>query len=724
MLRPPDYLLMQLQQQRPPPPPLPPPSLRLWQLSPWVGLLGNTALLSIPSPRVIQPPLPPRIQSPQIQLMFPDWGEWYPRRGGTRTDIAPPPQPTPPDLKTWLETQRIKDMPPGLRELYSAWLGAGRYAVITPALDVLTRWLRREDPTKGLEEFQTRATAASYASPWAHTVGQGVALAGLGGLMAQHLAARGATLGARGAVEQFLAGLRQTAKPAVAGGAAGAAAGAAVGAAAGRDPLAEAAKFGTLGALIGLGGVPRERLIAAGLLGGVVGGSTAKEYGATKGLEAGVAVFPLPIVAPERLARGVFAGLTAGRRPAARQETAPLREVPVEWVRLRRGMSVEEAASYASELRFDPAAQREFFTRLVEEALSRQRAGDVGALVQLRYFREWLDPASRMRFDEVLRWYGLAEVKHRAPEYGIGEEVAPAVARLFRRDVQRTPEYALREEVTQALNRLFRRDTQRVPEYFLRSEDATMLARLFRRDFQREPEYSLRGEDAAALARVFTRDRQRAPEYALTDEAAALLDQFLRMGDKTVLIFRRVPAEHVQIFRRRVRPADASRPGQEVWLVPSEASQIQLFRPRQTDRLELEGLTRQEYAVAPLAVSRQDQRQTYAVAPAVAAAQRTAQRTVARQTEVATTTTTTTTPGRTITTTPPPETPPRTPPPGVPPYIPPWMLNLPVSIALPLLAQMGLRLPPPPNPNMPLGAYLRTLRFPALGRQREVFVLI
>jgi hypothetical protein len=52
------------------------------------------------------------------------------------------------------------------------------------------------------------------------------------------------------------------------------------------------------------------------------------------------------------------------------------------------------------------------------------------------------------------------------------------------------------------------------------------------------------------------------------------------------------------------------------------------------------------------------------------------------------------------------------------------MLKLPASAALPLLALMGLRLPPPPNPNMPLGVYLRMLRFPVLGRQREVFVLI
>ena len=538
-------------------------------------------------------------------------------------------------------------MPPGLRELYSAWLGAGRYAVVTPALDVLARWLRREDPTKGLEEFQRRAEAASYASPWAHLVGQGIGLAGIAGLTAEGLIARG--VGASN-IERLVSGLRASAKPAAVGGAAGAAAGVAVGAATGRDPLAEAAKFGAVGFTAGLGGVTRGQLAAGGILGATVGGTTAREYGTTKGLEAGSTVFLLPIVAPERLARGIFAGFTAGRRLATQQEPAPLREVPREWVKLRRGMSPEEAAEYALELRWNPEEQREFFKKLIEEALSRERAGDASAFNQLRYFRMWLEPVSRQRFDQLLKEYGLIEMKHWTHEYGLEEKYAPALARIFRRDMQRTP------------------------------------------------------------------------EYALTDEAAALLDQFLRMGDKTVQIFMRVPAERVQIFRRRVRPADASRPGRETWLVPSEASQIQLFRPAQTHRLELEGATRQEYAFAPLVATRQDQRQTYATAPATAqvAAQRTAQRTVATQTEVATTTT----PGRTITTTPPPETPPRTPPPSVPPYIPPWMLSLPVAVALPLLAQMGLRLPPPPNPHMPLGAYLRMLRFPALGRQREVFVLI
>jgi hypothetical protein len=483
-----------------------------------------------------------------------------------------------------------------------------------------------------------------------------------------------------------VSGLRASVKPAAVGGATGAATGAAVGAATGRDPFAEAAKYGTVGFMTGLGGVPKERLIAAGLLGGVVGGSTAKEYGVTKGLEAGSAVFLLPLVLPERLARGVFAGFSTAKRPAAQQETAPLREVPKEWVKLRRGMSPEEAAEYASELRWNPEEQREFFKKLVEEALSRQRAGDSSAFNQLRYFRTWLEPVSRQRFDQVLKEYGLIEVKHWTHEYGLEEKHAPTLTRIFRRNFERTPEFSLREE------------------------------------------------DAPALARIFRRDMQRTPEYALTDEAAALLDQFLKMEDKTVQIFRHVPAEHVQIFRRRIRPVDTSRPGQETWLVPSEASQIQLFRPRlaQTDRLEPEGLTRQEYAFAPR------------TADVAVTTPRTTQRTVADSTYTTDRTVTTTattppfepprvpppeTPPRTPPpdqppSSPPPESPPRTPPPNVPPYIPPWMLNLPVSVALPLLAAMGLRLPPPPNPNMPLGAYLRTLRFPALGRQREVFVLI
>jgi len=600
----------------------------LWQLPPWAGLLGNATVLSAPPPRIIQPP--PRIQLPQIQLALPEWGDFAAtRRGGTRTDIAQPPWPTPPDLPTLLETHRIRAMPPGLREFYSAALGAGRFAMVTPGLDVLARWLRREDPTRGLEEFHRRAEAATRASPGAHLVGQGVALAGLGGLMAQHLATRGAALGARGAVEQFLAGLRQTAKPAVAGGAAGATAGAAVGAVAGRDPFAEAVRFGVLGATAGLGAT-RQQLVAGGLLGGVVGGTTAKEHGVAKGIEAGAAVFPLPFVLPERLARGVFAGFTAERRSAVKLQIIPgSKEVPVEWVRLRHGMSPEEAAKYASELRFSPEEQREFFKKLVEEALSRQRAGDVGAVQQLRYFRQWLDPVSRPRFDQVLREYGLVEVKRWMPEYELTDR-------------------------------------------------------------------------AAALL------KHRQPAYLLTDESAALLGQFLRMGEKSVPIFRHVPVEHVQIFRRRFRYADAPKTGQEVWLVPATR---QVFSPRlepaQTGRLEPRYATELIY------------RQDYALAP------RTATDAVATpQTAVATTPATAPVAATTSTATQATATPPRTA--YIPQHIPPWMLSLPVSVALPLLAQMMPlpKLPPPPSPNMPLWAYLKMLRFPALGRQREVFVLI
>jgi len=67
------------------------------------------------------------------------------------------------------------------------------------------------------------------------------------------------------------------------------------------------------------------------------------------------------------------------------------------------------------------------------------------------------------------------------------------------------------------------------------------------------------------------------------------------------------------------------------------------------------------------------------------------------------------------------------------PYLPPTLLSMPVVVALPATARVisqvlgapvSLRLPPPPNPSMPLGTYLKMLRFPVLGRQREVFVLI
>jgi len=673
-----DYILMQRQRQPPPPPPPPPRPpdhllmQRPWQLPPWTGLLGNAAVLSAPPPRIIQPP--PRIQLPQIQLALPEWGDFAAtRRGGTRTDIAPPPRPAPSDLPTLLEIHQVRAMPPGLREFYSAWLGAGRWAIITPGVDVLARWVRREDPTLGLEEFHRRAKAAEHASPWAHAVGQGVALGGLGGLMAQHLAARGAAMGARGAVEQFVAGLRAGAKPAVAGVAAGAAAGATVGTATGRDPIAEAAKFGTLGALVGLGGVPRERLVAAGLLGGVVGGTTAREHGVAKGLEAGSAVFLLPIAAPERLARGVFTGFTAERRlrtgllteprlpepaTASRVELPTVQDVRMYALLTRRTFS-DVVADMARQS--PPDARRGLFEDVTQMAIDRIRAGydRESVFAVLRSVRSKLDPVARREFDEVLRQYGLTEVKHRTPEYALREEDAPALARLFRRE----PGYALTDEAAALLGRFFGPESRGVQLVRTLSDPGARRIQLMTRSEPELRNYML----------LMTRSE---PQYVLTDRAAVLLDR----------------------------------------------------------------LFRQEPALVYSLRTRQDQRQIYAVAPATT--QRTTQQTTTTPLQTPTTTTTTDTPPRETTTTPPPETPPRTPPPdhpprtpppdqpprtpppGTPPYIPPWMLNLPVSIALPLLAQMGLRLPPPPNPNMPLGAYLRMLRFPALGRQREVFVLI
>jgi hypothetical protein len=69
------------------------------------------------------------------------------------------------------------------------------------------------------------------------------------------------------------------------------------------------------------------------------------------------------------------------------------------------------------------------------------------------------------------------------------------------------------------------------------------------------------------------------------------------------------------------------------------------------------------------------------------------------------------------------------------PYLPPTLLAMPVSVALPAVAQIisqivgapvSLRLPPPPNGSMQLGAYLRSIlpRGGLGGAQREVYVLL
>ena len=450
------------------------------------------------------------------------------------------------ELEKWLEVQRrreeVEQMPPGLRELYAALMGAGQFAVISPAIDVLSRWLRGEDPTKGLEKFEVESAAAAQASPLAHAVGQGVGLLGIGGFAAEALIARGAAAGAQGVWRQLMTGLKSSLKPTVAGTAAGATFGAVEGALTGRDPLAEAAKFGSLGLLTGLGGVPREQLIAGGLLGGVVGASTAKEHGVEKGLEAGSTVFFLPIVTPmERGISGIVmetarrpitaAGLKAESVPAVEARYAQIvRELAAQ---VRGGMekkpllglTPEEAAAVAARLRTRPAEQREFFMQLAEDAAAKIRAGDDVVLVQLKLLRDKLDPVSKMRFDEVLRRYGLSEVKHAPPEYSLREEDAPALARLFRRE----SEYALTDESAKLLNQ--------PPK------------------LRQEPQYALT-DAAAQKLNLFLRHR---PEYALTDEMAARLDQFFKMPHE-VPAFRPVAAEQQPAARWRRVSAEKQEP--------------------------------------------------------------------------------------------------------------------------------------------------------------------
>ena len=470
------------------------------------------------------------------------------------------------ELEKWLEVQKrkweIEQMPPVARELYAALVGAGRFAVITPAIDVLTRWVKGEDPTKGLEKFETEAAAAAEASPLAHAVGQAVGVLGVGGLAAEGLIAKGAAAGAQGVGRQFLAGLRSTLKPAAAGAVTGATFGAVEGALTGRDPLAEAAKFGALGLLTGLGGVSREQLITAGLLGGVVGASTAKQYGVEKGLEAGSAVFVLPFVASDVLSRGL-GGISMetavarrpARGPAARLEAEPVPAVEARYAGIVRnaasqvrsrmeakpepGLTPEDAASIASRLRFNPAEQRYFFQSLVEDAAAKIRGGgdaDV-VLAQLRLIRQKLDPVSRMRFDEALRQYGLVEVKTAAPEYSLREEEASALSRLFRRE----PEYQLTEESAKALNQFLRQ----MPEYRLDDAVAQQLNQFLKMP---KREYALTEESAVALNQFL---KTRTPEYQLTDRAALELNRFLRQRQEPEYALTDTAAQKLNLFLRR-----------------------------------------------------------------------------------------------------------------------------------------------------------------------------
>jgi len=128
----------------------------------------------------------------------------------------------------------------------------------------------------------------------------------------------------------------------------------------GRDPFAEAVKFGTVGLMTGLGGVTRQQLITGGILSGVVGASTAKEHGVEKGLEAGSAVFLLPIVVPDALGRGLggIAMEAARRQPAA---VAGLKAETVPAVEARYTQIVRELAAQVKrrhEFETLPAASR------------------------------------------------------------------------------------------------------------------------------------------------------------------------------------------------------------------------------------------------------------------------------------------------------------------------------------------------------------------------------
>jgi len=89
--------------------------------------------------------------------------------------------------------QMLQNMPPVARELYGTLIAAGQYAPISLSLDIVARAvLGQEDPLAGAKKIQTQAEAVKEVSPVAYYAGTGVGLAGLAGLGAEAILARGA----------------------------------------------------------------------------------------------------------------------------------------------------------------------------------------------------------------------------------------------------------------------------------------------------------------------------------------------------------------------------------------------------------------------------------------------------------------------------------------------------------------------------------------------------
>jgi len=569
--------------------------------------------------------------------------------------------------KDWIES-----LPPGVREAYTAAVGAGQFAAIAPAMDVVARWLQGKDPTADIEKFKLVSTAASQASPWAYLAGTGVGLGGAAGLGLSYLAERGAALGAQGFSQEVLTGLRASAKPAAIGVGLGGLFGSIEGELTGRNPLSEGAKYATAGLMLGLGGITREQALAGLGLGGLVGGTTAKDYGLGKGLEAGSTAFFLPLATYPTFALDVRPELAEPAAADARyasliryiasQVRADMSRPP------HPGLAPDEVVNMARGLRWQPDAQLDLFSAIAEDALSKIRGGgdsDV-VLAQLSLIRQKLDPVSRSRFDKVLSQYGLLDVKHTEPDYTLTEEAAKGLS-LFTK--YKEPEYILTDEAAAGLNRFFK----------IRSE----------------PEYSLTDEAAKQLAQ-FLKPRNE-QQYALTDEAAAQLALFFREPERTD-----AAADNAILRTKLLQRLRTLQKGSEDAAGGVVVPKVIDMTPPKTD-----GAPKVEVITPP----KTDGTVTPTTTPS--------------------TTPTTTVPVQQIVITPR----------NLASYlsninIPIQLLFAPVAVAMPVLQQylsyrfgapVQLRLPPPPNPSMPLGAYLRSIlpRSPALlGREREVYVLI
>jgi hypothetical protein len=320
------------------------------------------------------------------------------------------------DVKKLAYKTAIEELPPGVRELISAWIAAGEGAIVSRFAGLVSDLLSGRNPLEREKQFQAAKEAAYQASPLAAGLGEWGTLGAM-------------TLGA---------GLSQLSKITAAKMLGGAALGGLAGyALEGQEGVGRGALTGALAGL-----APARALAESAAVGAALGIPTALKYGPEAGLYAGTVGFGAGLLKTPTVAfetRPKLALETKLDIPASvylkylpKVSRAALEPEPI------RGLQPSEVADLAKSL--SATKRYELFRDLAEEAASFLRGGTDREVVMdyLRLVREHLPAADKNRFEKALREVGIdiKEIKFRQPEYGLGEEVAEVLGKALREPVR------------------------------------------------------------------------------------------------------------------------------------------------------------------------------------------------------------------------------------------------------------------------------------------------